>query len=147
MLPDSSDTLFVPESPPRDDGESSTWQTGETIPKELPGYEFQSMFQFMQNTMESNFKDIKDKLLELDDRITVVENKYSQLPPFMKSPVPSSSENIPVSSRKRRIPDLQLRFVSYFNFRTEGKESQVKNETNTLYLNRSLNYKIDCTKH
>ena len=93
---------------------------------ELPGYELESMFKSMQNTMESNFKDIKDKLLELDDRITVVENKYSQLPPSVISPVPSS-ENTPVSSRKRRtIPDLQVCFVSYFNIRTEGKESQVK---------------------
>ena len=95
------------------------WQPGQSLPRgPLPiasesgtSIELQSMLQSMQHTIKSNFEEVKGKLVELDGRITSMEEKQLQLEKDYRRPGTSSSSKESASdrTRKQRTPsELQV---------------------------------------
>lgn len=118
--------IIVPESPIRS-YDDATWQPGQILPIDQPalpideqpafqeppeaiGFDFQSMLQTMQRTMETHFDEVKSKLSNLEGRVVAMESKQSQIEKDQQSsPASSSTEVTPGNGRKKRIIlDLQV---------------------------------------
>ena len=117
--------VFVPETPQRDTYDDMHWQPGQSLPtgplsiasESGTSIELQSMLQSMQHTIESNFEEVKGKLVELDGRITSMEEKQLQLEKDYRRPGTSSSSEESASdrTRKRRTPsELQVSILPIY---------------------------------
>ena len=108
--------VYVPESPLRES--NTVWQPGQHLPLSLlrsrpansPASSFDvcSMFQSVQHTMEDCFKEVKGKLLLLENRISELEERQaqSQQQQFPSTPTSSGESD---QARKRRSPcELQV---------------------------------------
>ena len=128
--------IIVPESPIRSNDDVA-WQPGQMLPIDQPdqifpteeqqaiqepseavGFDFQSMFQSMQHTMETHFDDVKKKLSDLEGRVVAIESKQSEIKRGqLSSPSSSSTEATPRNGRKKRINlDLQVIFSCCYVF-------------------------------
>ena len=98
--------VLVPESPGQENTCIPTWQPGQTLPCCRLSFspvlseacepsseagsltQIQSMLQSMQNTIDTNFKDVKERLADLEDRMVGEEEKQKLT---NQSGTPSSS--------------------------------------------------------
>ena len=103
--------MFVPDHESSEPEEC--WRPGQVLPPihhtTPPQLDLQSILQDMQNSIESNFKDLKAHLANLDSRVADIEQKQSQLdlPISSATSTPTSSESD--AGRKRRSPpELQV---------------------------------------
>ena len=96
------------------------WQPGQSLPTgprpvELESQEnidLQNMLQSMQHTIESSFEEVKEKLSELEGRITRMEEKQLQLEKDRPGTSSSSEESPSDHQRKRRNPsELQVSII------------------------------------
>ena len=126
--------VLVPDSPVRENTCIPTWQPGQTLPCRRPSFspvlseahvassltqiqvhvassltQIQSMLQSMQNTIDTNFKNVKERLADLEDRMMGVEEKL-KLTNQSGTPTSSSCESQSDFGRKHRSPpELQVR--------------------------------------
>ena len=112
--------MFVPESPDR-----SYWRPGQLLPNtgrptsfhdptphpEAEVAELKSLLQGLQSSVETNFKEIKEHLTNLEERVAKVEGKQEELQSTHGSSASSSGQS---DSRKRRSPpELQVCYTCY----------------------------------
>lgn len=114
--------MYVPDTPERE----MYWRPGQTLPatsaacalSQPADYgqpDLQSIIQEMRSSIESNFKDLKCHIAELQGRVAGIEDRQKQLELQHSSPPTSSTSSSETSEkvRKRRSPpELQV-LVNY----------------------------------
>lgn len=128
--------LYVPESPEHPCmQENVAWQPGDMLPisnqhaspSQMPYSttspnrtssisQIQSILQSMQSSIETNFRDVKGRLTELEARMTGVEEKQREVVNnvHVGTPSSSSSESATEFGRKRRSPpELQVHYCKH----------------------------------
>ena len=114
--------MYIPETPEHE----RYWRPGQTLPptsaastlNPSPGYErpdLQSVIQEMRSSIESNFKDLKCHITELQRRVANIEDRQKHLELQHSSPPTSSTSSSESSERgrkRRSPPELQV-LVNY----------------------------------